>query len=78
MDHAPAARLSLLLSQAGEFAFVLLGTLLATGVVSHIQFANGIMVVALTTIMTSWLDALGLAWSRLSRPGIPSPSLPSS
>jgi glutathione-regulated potassium-efflux system protein KefB len=73
LDHAPAARLSFLLAQAGEFGFVILGTLLATGVVTHVQFANGIMVIALTTIMTSWLDALGVAFSRLSRPVLPSP-----
>lgn len=75
MEHAPAARLSFLLAQAGEFAFVILGTLLAAGVVTHAQFASGIMVVALTTVMTSWLDALGVAWSRLSRPAVPSPNI---
>jgi glutathione-regulated potassium-efflux system protein KefB len=75
MDHAPAARLSFLLAQAGEFAFVILGTLLAAGVVTHTQFANGIMVVALTTIMTSWLDALGVTFSRLNRPEMPSPKI---
>ena len=78
MDHGPAARLSFLLAQAGEFAFVILGTLLAAGVVTHTQFANGIMVVALTTIMTSWLDALGVAFSRLSGPAMPSPKISTS
>ena len=78
MPHSSAARLSFLLAQAGEFGFVILGTLLAAGVVNHTQFANGIMVIALTTIMTSWLDALGVAWSRLSRPAIPSPNVSSS
>jgi len=78
MEHAPAARLSFLLAQAGEFAFVILGTLLAAGVVTHAQFANGIMVVGLTTIMTSWLDALGVAFSRLRRPAMPSPKISTS
>ena len=78
MDHAPAARLSFLLAQAGEFTFVILGTLLSVGVVTHTQFANGIMVVALTTIMTSWLDALGVTFSRLSRPGVPNPKISTS
>ena len=78
MDHGPAARLSFLLAQAGEFAFVILGTLLAAGVVTHTQFANGIMVVALTTILTSWLDALGVMFSRLSRPSVPSPKISTS
>ena len=78
MDHAPAARLSFLLAQAGEFAFVILGTLLATGVVNHVQFANGIMVVALTTIMTSWLDGLGVMFSRLSRPAMPNSKISTS
>ena len=78
MDHAPAARVSFLLAQAGEFTFVILGTLLATGVVTHTQFANGIMVVALTTITTSWLDALGVAFSRLGRPAITAPKISTS
>jgi glutathione-regulated potassium-efflux system protein KefB len=64
MEHGPAARVSFLLAQAGEFGFVILGTLLASGVVTATQFANGIMVIALTTIMTSWLDYLGVLWSR--------------
>ena len=75
MDHGPAARLSFLLAQAGEFTFVIMGTLLAAGVFSHTQFGNGIMVVALTTIMTSWLDALGVAVSRLSRTAVPTPKI---
>ena len=78
MEHAPAARLSFLLAQAGEFGFVILGTLFATGVVTHVQFANGIMVIALTTIMTSWLDALGVAFSRVSRSPMPSQNIPTS
>jgi monovalent cation:proton antiporter-2 (CPA2) family protein len=78
MDHGPAARLSFLLAQAGEFTFVIMGTLLAAGVFSHTQFGNGIMVVALTTIMTSWLDALGLAVSRLRGPAVPSPKISTS
>jgi glutathione-regulated potassium-efflux system protein KefB len=64
MEHGPAARVSCLLAQAGEFGFVILGTLLASGIVTAIQFANGIMVIALTTIMTSWLDHIGILWSR--------------
>lgn len=78
MEHGPAARLSFLLAQAGEFAFVILGTLLAAGVVNHTQFANGIMVVALTTIMTSWLDALGVTWSRFGRPAVQSQTITTS
>jgi hypothetical protein len=71
MGHGPAARLSFLLAQAGEFGFVILGTLLASGVVTPHQFGSGILVIALTTIMTSWLDAAGVAWSRASRPLLP-------
>ena len=78
MAHAPAARLSFLLAQAGEFGFVILGTLLAAGVVTHVQFGSGIMVIALTTIMTSWLDTLGVAFSRLNRPEMPSPKITTS
>jgi monovalent cation:proton antiporter-2 (CPA2) family protein len=75
MGHSPAARLSFLLAQAGEFGFVILGTLLASGVVTPQQFGSGIMVIALTTIMTSWLDALGVAWSRESRAVIPTANI---
>lgn len=64
MGHGSAARISFLLAQAGEFGFVILGTLLASGIVTHTQFANGIMVIGLTTIMTSWLDYIGVLWSR--------------
>jgi glutathione-regulated potassium-efflux system protein KefB len=78
MSHAGAARLSFLLAQAGEFGFVILGTLLATGVVNHVQFGNGIMVIALTTIMTSWLDALGVAFSRLRGSVVPSQKISTS
>ncbi|HSE60267.1 MAG TPA: cation:proton antiporter [Nitrospiraceae bacterium] len=70
MAHGPAARLSFLLAQAGEFGFVILGTLLISGVVTPTQFANGIMVIALTTILTSWLDYVGMLWSRWEPPAI--------
>ena len=73
MGHGPAARVSFLLAQAGEFGFVILGTLLAAGVVNSIQFANGIMIIALTTLVTPWLDSIGIAWSRLDRSVIPTP-----
>jgi len=64
MGHGPAARISFLLAQAGEFGFVILGSLLASGVVTATQFGNGIMVIGLTTIMTSWLDHVGVLLSR--------------
>ena len=54
---------------------MILGTLLAAGVMTHTQFANGIMVVALTTIMTSWLDALGVTFSRMNHPTMHSPKI---
>jgi glutathione-regulated potassium-efflux system protein KefB len=68
MQHTQAARVSFLLSQAGEFGFVILGALLASSVVTPIQFSIGIMVIALTTVMTPWLDAIGVAWSRRKTP----------
>ena len=74
MAHGPAARVAFLLAQAGEFGFVILGTLLASGVITPAQFANGIMVVALTTIMTPLLDTMGLIWSRLNRSVMPGTS----
>jgi len=66
MGHSPAARVSFLLSQAGEFGFVILGMLLTAGVVTSTQFANGIMVIGLTALITPWLDSIGIAWSRLN------------
>ncbi|HEY3474440.1 MAG TPA: cation:proton antiporter [Anaerolineales bacterium] len=74
MAHGPAARVAFLLAQAGEFGFVILGTLLASGVITPVQFANGIMVVALTTIMTPLLDTMGMVWSRLNRSVMPGTS----
>lgn len=71
MEHGPAARVAFLLAQAGEFGFVILGTLLASNVITPAQFGNGIMVIALTTIMTPLLDSMGIAWSRLYRPVMP-------
>jgi len=68
MKHGSASRVSFLLAQAGEFGFVVLGALLASGVVEPIQFSIGIMVIALTTIATPWLDRVGILWSRLGRP----------
>ena len=67
MKHGPASRVSFLLAQAGEFGFVVLGALLASSVVEPIQFSIGIMVIALTTIATPWLDRVGILWSRLGR-----------
>jgi glutathione-regulated potassium-efflux system protein KefB len=67
MRHGSAARISFLLAQAGEFSFVVLGALLASGIVTPIQFSIGIMVVGLTTIATPWLDRIGILWSRLGR-----------
>ena len=65
MGHGPASRVSFLLAQAGEFGFVVLGALLASGVVTPLQFSVGIMVIGLTTITTPWLDRVGILWSRL-------------
>ncbi|WP_447983189.1 cation:proton antiporter [Nitrospira sp. Nam74] len=76
MKHGPAARVSFLLAQAGEFGFVILGALLASGVVTSSQFADGIMVIAVTMIMTSWLDYLGVLWSRRDQSAIHCPNVP--
>ena len=64
IEHRPAVRLSFLLSQGGEFGFVVMGTLLATGVATPVQFASGVMVIALTMIATPWLDQIGVALGR--------------
>jgi Kef-type K+ transport system membrane component KefB len=70
MAHGSAARLSFLLAQAGEFGFVILGALVASNVVTPNQFANGIMVIALTTLITPWLDKIGILWSHW-QPSVP-------
>ena len=43
---------------------MVLGALLASGVVTPIQFASGVMVIALTLIVTPWLDQIGIMCSR--------------
>jgi len=67
----PAARMSFLLAQCSEFAFVALGALLALGTETQVQFSTGIIVVAATMIMTPWLNALGILWSRWDSPLVP-------
>jgi len=71
MRHGAAARMSFLLGQCSEFAFVALGALLALGTETQVQFSTGIMVVAATMVMTPWLNALGILWSRWDSPLIP-------
>jgi len=67
IGHRPAARVSFLLAQGSEFGFVVLSALLVAGVGTPIQFASGIMVIALTMLLTPWLDRLGIMVSRLPR-----------
>ena len=64
MGHRQAVRLAFLLSQGGEFGFVILSTLLASGVVTPLQFASGTMVIALTMIATPMLEQVGIRLSR--------------
>ena len=71
MQHGAAARVSFLLAQCSEFAFVALGALLALGSETQVQFSIGIIVVAVTMIMTPWLNALGILWSRWDSPFVP-------
>jgi len=71
MRHGAAARMSFLLGQCSEFAFVALGALLALGTETQVQFSTGIIVVAATMVMTPWLNALGILWSRWDSPLIP-------
>ena len=71
MQHGAAARVAFLLAQCSEFAFVALGALLALGSETQVQFSIGIIVVAVTMIMTPWLNALGILWSRWDSPFVP-------
>jgi glutathione-regulated potassium-efflux system protein KefB len=68
VQHEAAARVSFLLAQCSEFAFVALGELLALGTETQVQFSVGIIVVAATMVMTPWLNALGILWSRWDSP----------
>lgn len=68
VQHGAAARMSFLLAQGSEFAFVVLGGLLALGTETQVQFSTGIIVVAATMVMTPWLNAIGLLWSRWDSP----------
>ena len=69
MQHRAAARMSFLLAQCSEFAFVALGALLTLGTETQVQFSMGIIVVAGTMIMTPWLNTIGILWSRWGSPG---------
>lgn len=71
MQHSAAARMSFLLAQCSEFAFVALGELLALGTETQVQFSIGIIVVAGTMILTPWLNAIGILWSRWDSPLVP-------
>ena len=68
VQHGAAARMSFLLAQGSEFAFVALGELLALGTETPVHFSIGIIVVAATMVMTPWLDAIGILWSRWDSP----------
>lgn len=71
VQHGTAARMSFLLAQGSEFAFVVLGALLALGTAKPVQFSIGIIVVAATMVMTPWLNAVGMLWSRWDSPLVP-------
>ena len=71
VQHGAAARMSFLLAQGSEFAFVALGALLALGTETQVQFSIGIIVVAATMVMTPWLNAIGILWSRWESPLVP-------
>jgi Kef-type K+ transport system membrane component KefB len=71
VQHGTAARMSFLLAQGSEFAFVVLGGLLALGTETPVQFSIGIIVVAATMVMTPWLNAVGMLWSRWDSPLVP-------
>lgn len=71
VQHGTAARMSFLLAQGSEFAFVVLGGLLALGTAKPVQFSIGIIVVAATMVMTPWLNAVGMLWSRWDSPLVP-------
>jgi Kef-type K+ transport system membrane component KefB len=71
VQHSSAARMSFVLAQGSEFAFVALGELLALSAETPVQFSIGIIVVAATMVITPWLDAIGTFWSRWDSPLVP-------
>jgi glutathione-regulated potassium-efflux system protein KefB len=64
IGHAGSLRMAALLSQAGEFGFVLFGAAVAAGVVSSYVFSIGVLTIALSMTLTPLLvkgvDALTL------------------
>lgn len=59
LNHAEAARASLVLSQGGEFAFVLLTTAVAVGVLAAPQAELAVLVVTLSMATTPFLVRFG-------------------
>jgi glutathione-regulated potassium-efflux system protein KefB len=59
-----AFRISFLLSQSGEFGFVLLGAALTLGVINTEIFAVGIAVISITMLMTPFYIKVGEMFAR--------------
>jgi len=59
-----AFRISFLLSQSGEFGFVLFGTALALGIIDSQLFAVGIAVISITMLLTPFYIKVGELFAR--------------
>src|SRR4030095_44004 len=62
LDHPEAVRASLVLSQGGEFAFVLLTTAASVGLLGSEQVGLAVLVVTLSMVTTPFLVRLGDWW----------------
>lgn len=64
LDNGNATRVGLLLSQSGEFGFVLFSFATASGVLAGPLFQTLLLVIALSMLTTPFVVALGDAWVR--------------
>jgi monovalent cation:proton antiporter-2 (CPA2) family protein len=67
LNNANATRVGLLLSQSGEFGFVLFSFAAASGVLAGPLFQTLLLVIGLSMVTTPFVVALGDAWVRQRR-----------
>ncbi len=67
LDNINSARVGLLLSQSGEFGFVLFSFAAASGVLTESLFQALLLIIALSMVTTPLVVALGDIWARRQR-----------
>jgi monovalent cation:proton antiporter-2 (CPA2) family protein len=71
LDGVDATRVGLLLSQSGEFGFVLFSFATVSGVLPAPLFQTLLLIIALSMVTTPFIVALGDAWFRQRQDGEP-------